>query len=83
MSDDDQLASEIIVELRSYLDEHPDAADTFEGVVQWWIGHQRFLRGIAAAGKALDRLVELGEVERISSSDGRAIYRAGPRRRRP
>src|SRR4051812_35069628 len=65
MNDDDQLAGELAREIRDYLDGHPDAADTLEGVLQWWIVHQRFLRGVGAVAKALDRLVDAGELERI------------------
>ena len=81
MNDDDQLADELVREIQSYLDGHPDAADTLEGVVQWWIVHERFLRGIGNVGKALGRLVADGEVECIAGPDGRRLYRAGPRRR--
>lgn len=81
MSNDDHLADELAHEIRNYLDGHPDAADTLEGVVQWWIGHERFMRGVGAVGRALDRLMDGGEVERISGPDGRPLYRAGSRRR--
>lgn len=81
MADDEQLAEELAREILAYLDAHPDAADSLEGVVQWWILHERFLRGVRAVHRALDRLVDRGEVERVAGPDGRPLYRAGPRRR--
>jgi hypothetical protein len=81
MDDEDQLADELAREIVAYLDAHPDAADSLEGVVQWWLVQERFLRGIGAVGKALEQLVGTGEIERIAGPDRRPIYRAGPRRR--
>jgi hypothetical protein len=82
MDDDEQLVEEITGEILAYLDAHPAAADSVEGVVQWWIGQQRFLRGLHAVARALDRLVATGQVERVPGPDGRPLYRAGPARRR-
>jgi hypothetical protein len=76
MPDDDRLVEELVFEIRTYLDAHPHAADTLDGIVQWWIVHQRFLRGIEAAGKALDRLVADGQMEIARTPDGRVLYRA-------
>jgi hypothetical protein len=76
MPNDDALVDELAGEIRAYLKAHPDAADTLDGIVQWWIVHQRFLQGIRAAERALERLVGEGEVEKIQTPDGRVIFRA-------
>jgi hypothetical protein len=76
MPDDDALVDELAAEIRAYLKAHPNAADTLDGIVQWWIVHQRFLRGIQAAERALDRLVGEGQVEKIRTADGRVVFRA-------
>jgi hypothetical protein len=76
MADDDALVQELSAEIRAYLDAHPEAADTLDGIVQWWIVHQRFLRGVQAAGRALDELVAQGVLEKIRTADGRDIFRA-------
>jgi hypothetical protein len=68
----DQLAAEI----RAYIDAHPDAADTLENIVNIWIVQQRFLQGIHAARRAIDRLLEEGRLEEIQTPDGRTIFRA-------
>ena len=83
MGDDDRLAEDVAREILAYLDAHPDAADSAEGITQWWVLHERFLRGLRAVGRALDQLVDRGEMERVTGPDGRPIYRAGPRRRPP
>ena len=80
MDNDDQLAAELAQEIRAYLDEHAEAADGLEGVVQWWIVQRRFLRGVRAVSRALDHLVDSGELERVAGPDGRPLYRAGPAR---
>lgn len=76
MPHDNALVDELVAEIQTYLDVHPDAADTLEGVVQWWIVHQRFLRGIEATAQALDRLVAIGSVEAVPGADGKVLYRA-------
>jgi hypothetical protein len=76
MPPDDALVDEIAAEIRAYLQAHPDAADTLDGIVQWWIVHQRFLRGIQATERALERLVAENQVERIRTADGRVVFRA-------
>jgi hypothetical protein len=79
MPDEDKLVEELVAEIRTYLARHPDAADTQEGIVQWWIVHSRFLRGIEAVGRALDHLVADGRMEIIQTPDGRLLYRAARR----
>src|SRR5262249_52494108 len=83
--DDDAIVDEIAAEILAYLEQHPEAADTLEGVVQWWILQQRFLRGIQSTNRALEGLVAQGQLERVRSADGRTIYRGGrpPRDSKP
>jgi hypothetical protein len=79
MSDDNTLVDELAAEIREYLDQNPNAADTLDGIVQWWIVQQRFLRGIQAADRAVKRLIEQGRMEEVQAPDGRSIFRAVPR----
>jgi hypothetical protein len=76
MHDEDALVDKLAAEILTYLEAHPDAADSLDGIVQWWIVHERFLRGIAATGRALERLVDEGRMECITLADGSVIYRA-------
>lgn len=77
--DDDPLVDELAREILDYLGAHPGAADELDGVVLWWILHQRFVHGVHATAKALDRLVAEGRVERVVGPDGRVIFRAPAR----
>jgi hypothetical protein len=76
MSDDDTLVDELAAEIRAYLDRNPYAADTLDGIIQWWIVQQRFLRGIHAADRAVKRLIEQGRMEEVHARDGRSVFRA-------
>jgi hypothetical protein len=79
MSDDDDLVGELAAEIREYLAENPEAADTAEGIVQWWIVQRRFARGLSAVSRAIKRLVDEGFLEEVKTADGRSIFRAARR----
>lgn len=76
--DDETMVREIADEIVAYLEQHPDAAETRDGVFQIWILHQRFMRGLRALDRALKRLLDEGRIEADRLADGRLIYRAGP-----
>ena len=63
-------------EILSYLEMHPDAADNLDGVINWWLREQRFLRPVEQVESALNILIEKQAVERIRNPDGTTIYRA-------
>lgn len=54
--------SHIRYEILSYLLEHPDAMDTLEGIVRWWLMEQNIRHQTARVRKALDDLVTSGFV---------------------
>jgi hypothetical protein len=55
-------ASQIGYEILSYLLEHPDAMDTLEGIVRWWLMEQNIRRQTSRVRRALDDLVNSGFV---------------------
>jgi hypothetical protein len=59
-------------QLSAYLEAHPEASDTVEGIRQWWMMEPADAEALAAA---LERLVERGILERTSGPDGRLRYR--------
>jgi len=65
-------------EIIAYLGENPDAEDTVEGVVQWWLLEQRIQRTTAEVKAALDELVARNLVEVRQGTDERIYYRANP-----
>lgn len=69
-TDVDQLAGEIL----RYLGRHRSAADTAEGITQWWIKRQRLEDSLIWVQDALDRLVAQSLLETRMTLDGRPLY---------
>lgn len=67
----ERLAGEVL----RYLQRHPNAADTVEGIAQWWIARQRLVETRAQVRAALDRLVARHLVEAADAANGRPRYR--------
>jgi hypothetical protein len=78
MNDDLVWAREIAGEILDYLQRHPAAMDSRDGILQCWILQRRFQRGLAALDAALERLVDEGRIERVRGADGQVLYRAPP-----
>lgn len=65
----------IAEEIARYLSEHPDAADSLDGIRQWWLPRLRLQEAIAQIEEALEELVERGVVVRQDMPDGTVVYR--------
>ena len=61
--------------IRHYLAKHPDAADTLEGVVNWWLVRQRYENAVTRVSRALELLVEQGELTKIQHRGSPPIYK--------
>lgn len=61
-------------QIERYLESHPDAADSLEGIANWWLPRQRYIESIEQVNEALDILVRNGRVEKTTLSDGHVIY---------
>lgn len=59
-----------------YLAQHPLAADTEQGIAQWWLPQMGVDVPLADVQQALQALLLSAKVLRIVLPDGRAIYRA-------
>jgi hypothetical protein len=70
-----QIAREIL----AYLNEHPDATDTLEGIAQWWLLERKIKYQRDLAREALAELVGKELVLEISAGDSR-IYRTNPKK---
>ena len=55
--------------IMAYLTEHPDAADTLEGIAEWWLMRQRVRVEVDSLQNALDQLTETGYLEASGESD--------------
>ena len=65
-------------EILAYLAENPDAEDTLEGVVEWWLLEQRIRNRAVRVEEALAELVASGLVLERKGRDLRSHYRINP-----
>jgi len=73
------LSSEVAAvaeEIRRYLASHPDAADSAEGILNWWLMRQRDEQSAQVVDEALQWLLEQGAVTRCVMPDGKIVYSA-------
>lgn len=63
----------------AYLHRHPDAADTLDGIVTWWLPLQRFETERGRVERVLDALVADGFLRRDRLPDGSDLYKLEPR----
>jgi hypothetical protein len=61
-------------EILRYLRAHPQAADTVDGIVLWWLPRQRYDEAVDRVQHALDDLVARGWVDPITLMDGTVLY---------
>jgi hypothetical protein len=62
-----------------YLEEHPQAMETLEGIAEWWIERQRIRVDVEALAHALEVLTERGVLEAVGTGASRR-YRLRERR---
>ena len=60
-------------DILAYLNAHPQASDSLEGIVSWWLPAQ-FGGARHSVQDSLDRLVSEGLVERTRLADGTIVY---------
>jgi hypothetical protein len=59
----------------AYLCDNPNAGDTFEGIVEWWLLHQRIKFETRNISEAVRKLVAEGLILENEGSDSRITYR--------
>ena len=67
-----RAVSQVVLE---YLQAHPQAAETVEGISAWWLGTSRRGPRVAAVVEALEALVARGTVTRETTPAGETVYR--------
>jgi hypothetical protein len=70
MSDFDDAVRRAADQVREYLANHPNAADTVDGIAAWWLPGVP----VSVAQTALDRLVREGFMKRNPVTGGRPQY---------
>jgi len=74
---DDRAAQEYVQhELLGYLARRPDARDTLDGILHWWLYDQRRSTGHETIGAAVSALVSLGRLRELRLPDGAVVYAA-------
>lgn len=71
--------SHVAQELLDYLARHPDAQDTLEGIVEWWLLEEKIRRRAFEVREALAELVECGLIRERKGKDARTHYRINRR----
>jgi len=69
----EQLAR-VRAEVLRYLEDHPHAADTAEGVCRWWIRESRFGLSEVTVQKVLETLVSEGHMRKVQLPGGGVVY---------
>jgi hypothetical protein len=54
-----------------YLEEHPQAMETLEGIAEWWIERQRIRVDVQALSRALQALTEQDVLETVGTGPTR------------
>lgn len=68
-------------EIEQFLETHPDAADSLEGIATWWLSRQRIHSELAVVRAALDVLARSGVVTAAQTQSGQgAVYRLSHKR---
>lgn len=65
---------EITREILAYLLEHPDAQDTLEGIVQWWLLERKIKYQTAMVKETLEELVEKGLIVEYRNEKSQPRY---------
>ena len=72
----DDACQQLAAAIEAYLTVHPAAADSAQGVADWWIGEMGVRASVPDVRAALEVLVKRGVVEAQVMVDGRKVYRA-------
>ena len=67
--------SEICEYILAYLADNPDAGDTLDGIVEWWLLSQKLKFETRNVSEALTKLVSEGLIEEHLEPDLNIIYR--------
>lgn len=68
-------------EILAYLIEHPDAQDTLDGIVQWWLPDRELRYRIALVREAIRELAESGRIIPCTRENSQTYYRINEEKR--
>ena len=67
--------SPISLQILAYLVEHPEAQDTVDGIVEWWLLERQITYQITRVKEALSELVAKGWILEYRGMDSQVRYR--------
>lgn len=74
MSESEDEITGIANRIDRYLQAHPNAADSAEGILRWWLTRQRLDESVQKVELALALLLHQGAIEKKMLIDGRVLY---------
>lgn len=77
MQNDAETVARVRRVILEYLRDHANAADTREGITEWWLPIEQRAVDRAVVEQALEALVAEGQVEVAQLVDGTVLYRKG------
>lgn len=72
--------SQVGYQILDYLVEHPEAQDTLEGIVEWWLLERQIKFQTARVKEALSELIVKGLILEHKGIDSRTHYRINQRK---
>lgn len=72
----DGEALKVAQDISSYLAQRDGAADTFEGLVNWWLFRQRLTDAESRVRLAVEYLCQSGVIRKYTLADGSVLYMA-------
>ena len=72
---------EVFYYILAYLSDNPDAGDTMDGIVEWWLLDQRIKFETRNVSEAVSQLVSQGLIVE-HTADSRTIYRVNTGRKK-
>ena len=82
-SSDDAGAKEVEDAVLTYLQRHPKAADTLDGIVSWWLPQQRYEIERQHIKRTLGEMVGRGQLRCDRLPDGAVLYALNHPDRKP
>jgi hypothetical protein len=65
-------------EILDYLASHPEAQDTLDGILHWWVLDSCVKKWAPIVPETVAKLVEQGFLEEKRSPDGQTFYHVSP-----
>ena len=62
-------------QILDYLQKHPEAGDTLEGIASWWLEQQRIEQLVEEVAEALELLEKKGDIKTFKTISGNTVFK--------